>query len=137
MINGIGIYILPELIDIHTHFRNPGYTYKEDFYIGSPAVAAGEITTIVDMSNYKLPVIKADTFLEKVEIAKKKSFNNFVLLGFVTQNNFDQIVGMGLVIQKKRHNQPASQISMDNILRNQKLPLLKVTLVLPAQQKSL
>src|SRR4051794_39400254 len=36
-----GLQILPGLIDVHVHFRDPGLTYKEDFASGTRAAAAG------------------------------------------------------------------------------------------------
>ena len=36
-IKGDGLVAMPAFIDIHVHFREPGYTYKEDIYTGSLA----------------------------------------------------------------------------------------------------
>ena len=41
VINATGLHVLPGVIDVHVHFRDPGYTYKEDFGTGSAAAAAG------------------------------------------------------------------------------------------------
>ena len=46
-----GLLVLPGVIDTHVHFREPGYTYKEDFLTGSRAAAAGGITMFVDQSD--------------------------------------------------------------------------------------
>ena len=46
-----GMIVLPGLIDAHVHFRDPGLTFKEDFYTGSAAAAAGGFTTVLDMPN--------------------------------------------------------------------------------------
>ncbi|TYB34626.1 MAG: dihydroorotase [Flexistipes sinusarabici] len=48
-----GNYILPGLIDMHVHFRDPGLEYKEDIISGSDAAAAGGITTCFPMANTK------------------------------------------------------------------------------------
>ncbi|MGB0404723.1 MAG: amidohydrolase family protein, partial [Fusobacterium sp.] len=51
IIDAEGKYILPGIIDPHTHMRDPGLTYKEDFSTGSMACAKGGITTFLDMPN--------------------------------------------------------------------------------------
>src|SRR3989338_3813198 len=43
--------VVPGLIDVHVHFREPGLTHKEDFLSGSMAAAKGGITTVLDMPN--------------------------------------------------------------------------------------
>ena len=71
--------ILPGLIDSHVHFRDPGLTYKEDFRSGSEAAAAGGFTTVMDMPNTKPPTVTKKAFLEKLDIARKKSIVDFAL----------------------------------------------------------
>lgn len=51
-----GCFVMPGLIDMHVHLRDPGQTWKEDIYSGSWAAAMGGVTTIVAMPNTK-PVI--------------------------------------------------------------------------------
>lgn len=48
---------LPGLIDPHVHLRDPGQTYKEDFFTGTCAALAGGYTTIVDMPNNPEPIV--------------------------------------------------------------------------------
>lgn len=71
--------ILSGLIDSHVHFRDPGLTYKEDFQTGSEAAAAGGFTTVMDMPNTKPPTNTKKAFLEKLDIASKKSIVDFAL----------------------------------------------------------
>lgn len=84
-----GNAILPGLIDSHVHFRDPGLTYKEDFRTGSEAAAAGGFTTIMDMPNTNPPTVTKKTFLEKLNIARKKSIVDFALHTGV--DNLEQI----------------------------------------------
>lgn len=53
--------ILPGLIDIHTHMREPGGTDKEDWSSGTAAALAGGITTILAMPNTTPPIINRET----------------------------------------------------------------------------
>lgn len=43
--------VLPGIIDVHTHMREPGLSHKEDFITGSRACARGGVTTFIDMPN--------------------------------------------------------------------------------------
>ncbi|HPD20202.1 MAG: dihydroorotase [Desulfomonilia bacterium] len=51
VIDAAGLWVLPGLIDMHVHLREPGFEYKEDITSGSRAAAAGGITTVVCMPN--------------------------------------------------------------------------------------
>ena len=51
VIDAAGRYVMPGLIDLHVHFRDPGQTYKEDIATGSMAAAAGGVTTVCTMPN--------------------------------------------------------------------------------------
>lgn len=53
--------IAPGLVDVHVHFRDPGFTYKEDIYTGAKAAAKGGFTTVVLMANTKPTVDNPDT----------------------------------------------------------------------------
>jgi dihydroorotase len=48
-----GNVILPGLIDSHVHLRNKQLAYKEDFFSGTAAAAAGGVTLVIDMPNNK------------------------------------------------------------------------------------
>lgn len=56
VIDAQGLCIAPGLVDIHVHFRDPGFPYKEDIETGAQAAAAGGFTTVVLMANTK-PVV--------------------------------------------------------------------------------
>jgi len=51
IINLEGMIVLPGLVDMHTHLREPGYEYKETIRSGSEAAAAGGFTSIACMPN--------------------------------------------------------------------------------------
>lgn len=56
VIDGEGLYLLPSFIDTHAHFRDPGFTYKEDLESGSKAANRGGYTGVNLMANTS-PVI--------------------------------------------------------------------------------
>jgi len=53
IIDAAGMVVIPGLVDMHVHFRDPGQTYKEDILSGANAAAAGGVTTCVCMPNTK------------------------------------------------------------------------------------
>src|SRR5512138_630144 len=55
-IDAAGKYVVPGLVDMHVHLRDPGLEYKEDIVSGTRAAAAGGFTSVACMPNTK-PVI--------------------------------------------------------------------------------
>ncbi len=50
-IDAKGLALMPSFIDLHSHFRDPGLTYKEDIYTGSLAAVKGGFTAVNLMAN--------------------------------------------------------------------------------------
>ena len=50
-INGEGLVLMPAFVDLHVHFREPGFTYKEDLLTGSLAALKGGYTLVNLMGN--------------------------------------------------------------------------------------
>lgn len=61
VIDASGLVVAPGLMDAHVHFRDPGFTYKEDIETGARAAAKGGFTTVVCMANTKPVVDNAET----------------------------------------------------------------------------
>ena len=55
VIEAAGLWVLPGLIDLHTHLREPGYEYKETVLTGARAAAAGGFTAVACMPNTDPP----------------------------------------------------------------------------------
>lgn len=56
-----GLLVAPGLVDVHVHFRDPGFTHKEDILTGARAAARGGVTTVVLMANTKPTVDTEET----------------------------------------------------------------------------
>lgn len=76
-IDAAGKVIIPGFIDSHVHFREPGFTEKEDWETGSKAAAAGGVTMVVAMPNTNPPPRTLDLYRQHLEIAESKSVVDF------------------------------------------------------------
>lgn len=66
-----GLVVAPGLVDVHVHFRDPGFTYKEDIFTGAKAAAKGGFTTVALMANTKPPVDNEETLSYVLEKGQK------------------------------------------------------------------
>ncbi len=78
--------IFPGAIDLHVHFREPGYEHKEDFYTGTMSAAFGGITFLMDMPNTNPPVSDAESFNEKLRTVSRKANVDFSLYFLLNEN---------------------------------------------------
>jgi len=76
------LLVLPGLMDAHVHLRGQGKAYKEDFYSGTAAAAAGGITTVLDMPNNDPATMSAETLRNRMAEAEKKVLVN---VGFYSE----------------------------------------------------
>lgn len=66
IIDAAGCFVMPGLVDLHVHFREPGFEYKETIKTGSMAAAHGGVATVFPMPNTK-PVIDSVDMYDKVQ----------------------------------------------------------------------
>lgn len=66
-----GFTIGPGLVDTHVHFRDPGFTYKEDLHTGALAAAKGGFTSVICMANTK-PVVDHIAVLKDIMTRAKQ-----------------------------------------------------------------
>lgn len=72
-----GLIVGPGLLDTHVHFRDPGFTYKEDIHTGALASAKGGFTTVICMANTSPTVDNADTLKDNLERGAKEDIRIF------------------------------------------------------------
>ena len=96
-----GLVIAPGLIDTHIHFRDPGFTYKEDLHTGSLAAAKGGFTSVICMANTKPVVDNAETLVDILERAKEENIRIYQTtsitkgLGGKEMNDLDALKNAG------------------------------------------
>jgi dihydroorotase len=83
VIDADGDLLLPGAIDVHVHFREPGYAHKETWTTGSRSAAAGGVTTVVDQPNTDPATVTGETFDAKADLARE-SLVNWGINGGVT-----------------------------------------------------
>jgi len=81
VVNARGYIILPGMIDMHVHFRDPGFPEREDFETGTRSAAAGGVTTVADMPNTVPAVTSVEVLEEKRRIVEKKALIDFAFIG--------------------------------------------------------
>jgi dihydroorotase len=91
VIDASGKRLLPGMIDVHVHFREPGATHKETWATGSESAAAGGVTTVVDQPNTDPPTIDGTAFDKKVAAAED-SIVDFGVNGGVTDEWLPQFL---------------------------------------------
>lgn len=84
VIDAKGLYVMPGLIDLHVHFREPGFEHKETIRTGARAAARGGFTTVCVMPNTK-PVIDSVEMVQWViEKAKEVTDINVLPIAAIT-----------------------------------------------------
>lgn len=66
-----GLLVAPGLVDVHVHFRDPGFPQKEDILTGGAAAARGGFTTVVMMANTKPSIDNPETLRYVLEKGQK------------------------------------------------------------------
>ena len=70
IIDGTDLVLMPSLFDMHVHFRDPGFTHKEDVLTGCSAALAGGVTGVLAMPNTKPPCDNPETIRYIIDKAK-------------------------------------------------------------------
>lgn len=93
IIDAKGCVVSPGLIDIHVHFRDPGFTHKEDLFTGSTAAAAGGFTSVLLMANTN-PKVDSVKTLEYIKEKAKDCPINIFQEAALTHDFKDKLVDM-------------------------------------------
>jgi allantoinase len=84
-------YILPGLIEVHGHMREPGLSHKEDYLTGTSAAVAGGVTTVLDMPNTQPPTTTLAALRDKAALANGRTYCDYAFIFGGSSDNADQI----------------------------------------------
>ncbi len=93
-INADGLHVLPGAIDVHVHFREPGFSHKETWTTATQAAAVGGVTTVFDMPNTRPPTATVDAVRQKDAIAARQAIVDYGIYGVLTEDNHDALAPM-------------------------------------------
>lgn len=103
IIDARGMIVAPGLIDVHVHFRDPGFTYKEDILSGAKSAARGGFSTVVCMANTK-PIVDNVETLNYIKEKAQDAIINVLQVGSITKGfkgkdlvNFEELLENGAV----------------------------------------
>jgi len=74
-IDASGLKVSPGFLDVHVHFRDPGFTHKEDIYTGALCAARGGFTDVVMMANTKPAIDNLETLKYVLDKGKETKIN--------------------------------------------------------------
>lgn len=92
IIDASGLFLIPGIIDVHVHFREPGLTHKGDIITESRAAAAGGITSFMDMPNTVPQTITIQELNNKCRTASEKSMINYSFYLGATNDNITEVL---------------------------------------------
>lgn len=101
VIDATGLAVMPGVIDVHEHHREPGYTHKEDITTGTSAAAAGGVTTAIAMPNVEPPPNRPELLEAMFSLYEEKSIVDWnVNPAGVLPDQIPALAGMGVVAIK-------------------------------------
>ncbi len=78
--------LVPSFTDMHIHFRDPGFTYKEDLETGSKAALKGGFTSVLLMGNTKPTVSSPEVYNDIMDRAKALDLIDIEQVYTITEN---------------------------------------------------
>jgi dihydroorotase len=81
-----GLWVVPGLIDVHCHLRDPGFEHKETMESGTKAAARGGFTTIVAMANVNPVPDNLNTYNKIQKLIEKKAVIRVIQAASVTKD---------------------------------------------------
>lgn len=125
VIDASGLVAAPGLVDAHVHFRDPGFTYKEDIETGAKAAAKGGFTMVVCMANTKPAVDNLET-LKYIQNKAAKTGIHILQASTITKG----LQGKELVDMDAMANAGACGFTDDGI------PILNEKILVEAMEKA-
>ncbi len=98
-----GLFLLPGLVDMHVHLREPGFCHKETIQTGCLAAAAGGFSAVCCMPNTK-PAIDCEQIVDQIMQKTQNACAKVYIISAITKNldgknlvNFEKIAQNGAI----------------------------------------
>ncbi|MBI3817773.1 MAG: dihydroorotase family protein [Planctomycetes bacterium] len=88
------VHILPGLLDIHVHFREPGLERKEGWASGSRGALHGGVTSVLEIQNNPPLTVSLERLLERESIVQKHSLVDFGLFPNLLSESAGELIKM-------------------------------------------
>ncbi len=100
ILDASGLYILPGLIDMHAHLRDPGYEYKENIRTGTNAAIKGGFTTVCAMPNTD-PINDNDVVTNYIiKKSQEEGFCSVLPIGAITKKSMgEELAELGMMAE--------------------------------------
>ena len=86
------LIIIPGLVDVHVHLREPGFFYKETIKTGTAAAAAGGFTTVLTMPNLNPPPDSLENLKTELDIIERDAAINVIPYGTITKGEKGEVL---------------------------------------------
>lgn len=100
IVDASGCIIAPGLVDVHVHFRDPGFTYKEDIETGAKAALKGGFTSVVLMANTKPTVDNEEILAYVLEKGAKTDLHVYTCAAVTKGLSGKELVDMDSLLAK-------------------------------------
>lgn len=104
IIDCTNLYIMPGMIDMHCHLREPGFEHKETIETGAKSAVSGGFTIICPMPNTKPAQDNPDVLQQIIQEAKRVKICNIIPYGAVTKGekgeelvDFEELLAAGAI----------------------------------------
>lgn len=104
VIDAAGCIVAPGLVDVHVHFRDPGFTHKEDIETGAKAALKGGFTSVVLMANTKPAVDNEETLRYVLEKGGKTDLNIYTCATVTKGMAGKELTDMETLLKKARRD---------------------------------
>ncbi len=86
-----GLTLLPGMIDSQVHFREPGFTHKEDLESGTRSAILGGVTSVFEMPNTNPITSTKETFQDKLNRAKNRAHCHYAFFIGGSHDNYENL----------------------------------------------
>ncbi len=85
LIDAKGMVVMPGMVDIHVHLREPGFTHKEDIQSGTASAAMGGFTSVACMPNTNPVTDSPEVLSYIIDRAKEVGYANVYPIAAITK----------------------------------------------------